>query len=130
MSNSPSRLTGDARIALNVDYFYRLEPGSAARGLWRVRIVGYFLVLLDADLQEVVAYHWHPEGHSHEADPHMHLGAGAGRLRRELTTAHLTTGNILVTDVLKLALEAFGVRPRRRDWADVLARTRAAIQSP
>lgn len=128
LSENPVRLPGDHRISLGVDYFFRVEGNAELRPLWRVRIVTYFLTLLDADLREIVAYHWHPEGRSHETEPHLHLGAGAGSLRPELSRAHLPTARIAVQDVLRLAVEAFDVRPRRRDWADVLARTRAAIQ--
>jgi hypothetical protein len=128
ISENPLRLPGDHRISLGVDYFYRIQSDNEPNRRWRIRIVTYFLTLLDADLREIVAYHWHPHGRSHEIEPHLHLGTGVGSVRPELTKAHLPTGRITLPDVLKLAIDAFAVRPRRRDWAAVLARTRAAIQ--
>ncbi|MGI8553416.1 MAG: hypothetical protein ACR2PL_21930 [Dehalococcoidia bacterium] len=60
---------------------------------------------------------------------HIHLGAGAGSLRPELTAAHLPTGWVALQDVLRLAIEAFGVRPLRPDWDAVLTRTLVATAS-
>ena len=68
-----------------------------------------------------MAFHWHPEGLGHIITPHIHLGAGAGQLRPELTTAHLPTGMVAIEAVLKLAIEAFGVRPLRPDWPEILS---------
>jgi hypothetical protein len=39
----------------------------------------------------------------------------------ELVTAHLLTGHVSPTAVLRLGIERFGVAARRRDWAQVFA---------
>lgn len=84
--------------------------------------------LEDADGHEILAYHWHPEARSHVTTPHLHLGAGAGALRAELTKAHLATGPVSPTVLLALAIESFGARPRRADWSVVLERSREALE--
>ena len=44
---------------------------------------------------------------------------------------HLPTGQVAIEDVIRLAIVEFGVRPRRADWAAVLARTvQARAASP
>jgi hypothetical protein len=52
--------------------------------------------------------------------PHLHLGAGAGTLRRELQKAYLATGLVTPVALLRLLIESFELRPRREDWDAVL----------
>jgi hypothetical protein len=89
-----------------------------------VRIAGYQYALYDADDREILAYHWHPEGSSHVTAPHLHLGAGAEVGRRDLASALPPTGQITLEDVLRFAITDLGVRPLRRDWSEILHRTR------
>ena len=56
--------------------------------------------------------------------PHLHLGAGAEVGRRDLASAHLPTGLITLEDLFRLAITDLGVRPLRRDWSEILDRTR------
>jgi hypothetical protein len=69
---------------------------------------------------EIVAYHWHPGRRSPIDFPHLHLGAGSGVDREELHKAHLPTGRVELEDVLLMAIQEFGVRPRREDWEEIL----------
>lgn len=99
----------------------RLGP-STASGHERhtVAVVAYSYVLRDFEGPEILAYHWHPEvGRSTE--PHLHISAGAGQVRRELQRAHLPTGQVSVQQFVRLLIEAFGVRPLRADWRTLLA---------
>ncbi len=118
-----SRAAGGS-ITLDLRHFCALvsDASRPARERWTARTAGYFYALDDANGREIVGYHWHPTGHSHVTVPHVHLGAGAGALIPELTTAHLLTGRVAPTAVLLLAIERFGVAPRRSDWAEVFAR--------
>jgi hypothetical protein len=47
--------------------------------------------------------------------------------RAELERAHFPTGRVSVEEFLRLVIEAFDVRTRRRDWRAVLQQTQAAF---
>jgi hypothetical protein len=120
LSGRSVRLVGETEVRLVVQDRYRLAERSEPRGRWQVRQYCYVYALDDSNGREILAYHWRPEGVSHVTTPHVHLGAGAGRLRAELTTAHLPTGTVSSQALLRLAIEGFGIRPRRPDWAEIL----------
>ena len=75
-----------------------------------------------------MAYHWHPTERSDVMFPHLHLGPGAKAEQSELMKAHLPTGGIALEDVLRLAIRDFAVRPRRRNWAEILDSTQTAVE--
>jgi len=110
-----------------------LAPASAAlppqpgRGGWWAQIGAYQYTLLDQGEQEIVAYHLHPEGPSHVVTPHLHLGAGAQVSRAELGAAHLQTGPIPPTAVIRLAIEAFSAQPSRQQWDVTLREADSAL---
>ena len=119
-----------APIVLSIRHYYAVvtaTSGNRGDG-WQARTAAYYYTLDDADGREILAYHWHPTGRSPVTLPHLHLGAAAGALRRELVRAHLETGFVTPVALLGLVLEQFGVRPRRADWAAVLAGARDALQ--
>ena len=87
--------------------------------------MAYQYTLLDRDEREYLGYHWHPDGISHETEPHLHLGPAARVGASMLATAHLPTGAISLAAVVRLAIEAFGARPLRPDWSAVLSRVDA-----
>ena len=109
----PAPLRGSARISLQVRLRYRLDQTDDG---WGVQIAAYQYALLDQREQEIVAYHWHPDGQSHVVTPHLHLGAGAMIGREELLAAHLPTGLIPLSFVVRVAVEAFRAEPSRRRW--------------
>jgi hypothetical protein len=90
----------------------------------------YAYTLKDSDGREIVAYHWHPQGRGHVRAPRLHLGAGLGTLRSEVTKAHLYTGMVTPVAILTLAVERFDVVPRRPDWAAIFERTERELTSP
>lgn len=118
----PVRLAGDSRLALSVVMRYRVAEHPGPRGPWEVSTVAYYYTLADSDGREVVAYHWHPEGQKIVTFPHLHLRAGARVGREDLAKAHIPTGHMGLEDVLRLGIRELGVKPRRRDWAEVLDR--------
>ncbi|MGD9894441.1 MAG: hypothetical protein AB7R89_05870 [Dehalococcoidia bacterium] len=63
---------------------------------------GYDYRLDSTDGHEIGAYHWHPSGRSPVAQPHLHIGAGAGSMRRELQKAHLGTGFVTPVPLITL----------------------------
>jgi hypothetical protein len=97
---------------------------------WQVSIAAYQYTLLDHEQREILAFHLHPDGPSQVIMPHLHIGPGAGELRADLAAAHIPTSTITLAAVVRLALEAFSVRPLRRDWAATLRRSDVALAGP
>jgi hypothetical protein len=107
-------------LGLRVRLRGRVGPVEGDPGRWQVRIVAYQYALLDRAGREYLAYHWHPEGSSHVAEPHLHLGPAAEVGAPVLAAAHLPTGPVAVTALVRLAVEGFDARPLRADWPVVL----------
>ncbi len=110
-----------ADIALSIRAYARVVERDDGVAPWSADLVSYFYTLRDAQAGEIVAYHWHTERRSPVDFPHLHLGAGSGVSRDELQKAHIPTGRVELEDVLAMAIREFGVRPRRDDWAEILA---------
>ncbi len=125
------RLGGNARLSLTVEIGYRIHDTLPVedKGRWAVTSAMYMYTFYDARGGQLLSYHWHPEGRSPITTPHLHLGASAVT-RDLLATAHLPTGLITLIDVIRLAIQDFGVRPLRRDWAAVLDRAHRAFGQP
>jgi hypothetical protein len=122
------RNTGDTLSLVWVhDVAVLSDAKRPRRDRWQAATVSYAYRLEDVDGREIVAYHWHPHGRSHIAIPHLHLGAALGTLRAEMTKAHLHTGMITPVAILSLAVERFGVAPRRSDRADIFERAERAL---
>jgi hypothetical protein len=123
----PVRLRGPERIQLRVRLRVRVFQAQPPRGLWEAQTAAYEYRLSDQDDREILAYHWHPEGPSHVLTPHLHLGPAAEVGRALLLAAHLPTGQVTLREVLRLAIETFGVEPARRDWERVLGAARSGL---
>jgi hypothetical protein len=109
-------------LGLRVRLRGRVGPVEDDPGRWQVRIVAYQYALLDREGREYLAYHWHPEGSSHVAEPHLHLGPAAQVGVPALAAAHLPTGPVALTALVHLAIDGLGARPLRADWPVVLDR--------
>lgn len=118
------------RVTLNIQHAFLLvhDQRRVAREQWEARTAGYLYRLDGADGREILAYHWHPAGLSHEHRPHLHVGAGYGLIRPEWQKAHLPTGPLSPAALLEPCITHLGVPPRRRDWVAVFARLAAALQ--
>jgi hypothetical protein len=123
--------SGAEHITLALWHYYAVVSDTSfdRRHRWQARTTAYFYRLDGADGREIIAYHWHPSGRSPSAQPHLHIGAGAGSLRTELHKAHLGTGFVTPVPLLSLLLESFAVRPQRVDWATVLETADDALSS-
>lgn len=127
---NPRRIRcSNAFVSLSLRYSAALvaHADQAVRSRWLAHTTGYMCALDDDDGREILSYHWHPQGRSHVTTPHLHLGAGAGALRRELQKAHLATGLVTPIALLRLLIESFAVRARRTDWLPVLDRAEATL---
>lgn len=124
---APTRIARNPRVSLKFYMRYRIVEESFPSDPWTVRISEYAYGLLGDNAEEIFVYHWHPESRiSPVPFPHLHLKAGANVGLVALHAAHLPTGWVTVQDLLRVASERFGARPRG-DWETILARTR--IQS-
>jgi hypothetical protein len=74
--------------------------------------------LQNAEGEDALAYHWHPQSISRVTWPHLHVGVVGHPFMSART--HVPTGNVALADVVRLAIEAFDVSPRRADWRTVL----------
>jgi len=117
VSGGLARAGGRAPITLTIRHAAGLvHDATGDNSGWQARTIGYMYTLDDADGREILAYHWHPLGRGLEKEPHLHLGAGAGAIRSELTRAHLATGFVTAVALVRLVVMHFGVRTRRADW--------------
>ena len=117
-------------MSLRHYYLAVADSSRERRRRWRVRGTAYYYTLDDGEGREILAYHWHPAGRSPEKEPHLHIGAGAGSLRQELTKAHVTTGFVTPVAMVSLIVKHFGVRPRRADWVERLERVNRILAMP
>lgn len=116
------KLSG-ADVALSIQHFVRVRESDEPHIAWQTETFAYFYALEEPEGSEIIAYHWHPGERSPVTIPHLHLESGANIGRDELQKAHVPTGTIELEDVLWLAVREFGARPRREDWAMILARS-------
>jgi hypothetical protein len=125
-------LRGRITLRFSLELYYRLTDLPASDTMFG--LIGYEYSFTDTAGREIVAYHWHPDIPS-AGYPHIHIGHGAvqaaileraglspahNALLPELAGAHLPTGEVALGSVLRMAIEQFGVEPRRRDWASIL----------
>jgi hypothetical protein len=114
---------GGGRYSLAIGLRFRVEPDAETDARWDVRTFAYFYQLY-VDDREYLAYHWDHEGVSTGgvSTPHAHFGkelphAGMPRADRDdihaLAAAHMPTGPIAFTEVLRMVVREFGVEPFR-----------------
>lgn len=107
---------------------YRIVRAEGQRGPWKVTITAYHYTLEETSRREIVSFQWHPTAAAAPPYPHVHLGHAAEVGRAELQGAHIPTGRVALEQVLRFAIEAFKLRPRRNDWRDVLFGTRRRFE--
>lgn len=89
---------------------------------------GYWYALESLErAQEIVAYHWHPEGPSHAVIPHLHMGPAAFTGSSLLARKHLPTDHVSLERVLGFAITELGVRPLRQNWVELLEHNHEAF---
>ena len=111
-----------AALALSLAMRFRVEPATVGDDRWEIRTFAYSYLVFRDD-REVVGYHWDHEGvGSAVRIPHVHRGkdlphAGLPRADRDrlgwLAAAHMPTGPIPFTAILRTAIRDFGVEQRR-----------------
>jgi hypothetical protein len=97
----------------------------------------YLYRILDRNEQEIVVYHWEPDGRSHIVKPHLHMPAAApvtlaqaygSRIadqKTHLGKLHLPTGRIGIEEIVELLIVDFIVDPIFPNWKEILDEIRA-----
>ena len=117
---TPVRLGGESQLWLLLHKYYRIVESDLPSYSWMVQETGYRYAVIDDGGRDVLEYHWHPVGQSPIVTPHLHIGYGAMVVRRELSDAHLPTGQVSISHILRMLIQDFSVTPRRSDWESVL----------
>jgi hypothetical protein len=123
-----ARLGGESKLMLRFVQHYGVVEAAGERGPWKASIEQYAYALEDRESRELLAYHWHPATTARIAWPHLHMGPAAGVRDELLQRAHLPTGRVSFEDFLSLVIRDLGVKPRRRDWEQVLRQTQRAFE--
>jgi len=117
-------------LRLGIRHEFSLQPTSADARQLEAVTTAYSHVLRDPDGNEIVAYHWHPDGVSSVRHPHLHLSnqirpieLGRNQAPLPLADMHLATGVVPLAHVVRMLIEEFGVEPLRDDWDAVLPRS-------
>jgi len=118
-------LNGRRDLYLSFKQQYKIVK-SAENGPFRITTLYYSYAVETRDAQELLGYHWHPDGVSPVKFPHLHLGPAADIGMEELNRkAHFPTGRVAFEDVLEFLIATFGVEPNRKPWREVVQNTRA-----
>ena len=104
--------------------FTIIEDDRDTYGPYRVTTLAYEYLLRTRDGQDVVGYHWHPAGVSHETNPHIHLGSAQLADNAVISKrAHFPTGRVTMESVIRLAISQLGASPLTDKWNDRLVET-------
>ena len=120
------RLSSPERVHLEASEWYvPIAPVDNVRRRWALQVSGYIYRLSTEDGLEIGAYHWHPDGHRHIVDPHLHIGPatiGSNATYRPgaMHKAHFPTGFVPLASVIRMTIEELGAEPRRPDWDAIL----------
>lgn len=125
----PVELGGLGQLSLRMVHHYRVLEDPHERGPWKVSTAAYYYSLDDADGQEIISYHWHPQSRSPIRFPHLHVGPAAGCAREELAAAHCPTSRISLEEFLRFVITDFRVEPLRSDWSHVFEEAQQNFQS-
>jgi hypothetical protein len=108
--------------ALSLAMRFRVVTGTLGEDRWEIQTFAYSYLLFRDDREEV-AYHWDDEAVAGVLTPHVHFGIDLAHtsLPREdrdrlgiLAAAHLPTGLVPFTQILRAALRDLGVEPVHR----------------
>lgn len=124
LSEPIARLNGgNGRCGLSLAMRFRVAPAASKEDRWEIQTFAYVYQLY-LDDREIIAYHWDHEGASTGGVtiPHAHFGKELphptmSREDREaigsIAAAHMPTGLVSFTDVLRMVTRDFGVELNR-----------------
>lgn len=105
-------------------YYQIIRTKRSGNGRYRATTRGYKYSVKTSDDEDVFDYHWHPEGESSYADPHMHLGSV--QVDQEEVAAkckHWPSGRVTFEGIIRQLITEFGVQYLCDDWEEKLARS-------
>ena len=110
---------------MNIAQECRIKQSPGQGDPYAVLVTGYVYIFTLPIGTEILAYHWHPDGHSHIVDPHLHIGpatigTNAAYRPGAMHKAHFPTGFVPLASVIRMTIEELGVEPRRPDWDAIL----------
>jgi hypothetical protein len=106
-------------LYLDLLHGFRIVETGLEREPFRIATTRYFYALLDRNRQELLAYHFHPDGAGWCTYPHLHVGTATGIIDNK---THLATGWVSLQAVMRMLIEdpSIPITPQRPDWARVL----------
>jgi hypothetical protein len=120
----PAPLRGRSDRLLDFKQQYKIIK-DAKNGPYRVTTRYYGYILENENAEEIIGYHWHPEGQSNIRFPHFHIGPAVEIGMEELKhKTHLPTGRVAFEDVVELLITNFGIKPDRSNWQEVVNATK------
>jgi hypothetical protein len=122
LSDDPSMIGQDRRFTLQLRLRYYMVRTEGDREPWQVQTSEYAYTLSwgREPGENILAYHWHPDGRSPITFPHLHLYAGAQLGLQSLQNAHIPTGRVGTEAVIRFLIEELDVIPLRPDWRQIL----------
>ena len=106
---------------------FRVAANTSGEDRWEIQTFAYSYLLFRDDKEEV-GYHWDDEAVAGVPTPHVHFGkdlahTGLPREDRDrlvtLAAAHMPTGLVPFTQILRAAIRDLGVEPLRRQGEGV-----------
>lgn len=88
----------------------------------------YLYSVADANGKDLLGFHFHPDlTEDPVLYPHIHTYAKQDPrfLSLELQRKHIPSGRVALEDVIRWLISEMNVKPRRKDWDDVLTKAKA-----
>jgi len=113
----------DPPTSFSLSIRFRVDPPVESAEQWEIQTFAYAFSLYRG-VREILAYHWEPEASGANAvlTPHAHFGKDlpnptmspdGRRLINSLASAHMPTGAVPFTALLRTVIRDFGVEPMR-----------------
>ena len=124
-----SRLHDGTGVVFSAVVRYQLVVGRGyGDERYRVQTRGYYYHVINSMDEEIMLFHWHPDGKVTE--PHLHVGSKQLAPNAALPSdAHVPTSRVAFEQVALFLIEELGVEPRRADYADVISESLADFTS-
>jgi len=107
---------------LSLDVRQQVRPVQVKRQ-WRVSTASYsYRLTRAADDTEIIAWQWHPSGHSPILEPHLHVSDGP------LAKRHIPTGRVSIESVVRMLIRDLNAIPIKKSWEAILSKSEQAFR--
>jgi len=127
VGNGFFRVTCEDNSYLHTDINQEIED-PRTNGTGTVTTKYYLYSVADADSKDLVGFHFHPDlTEDPILYPHIHAYAKDDKrfLSLELQRKHIPSGRVALEDVIRWLISELNVKPRRKDWDEVLTKAKA-----